>query len=151
MDRLTLRIYATALLGTPYRWGGADTIDGFDCSGLVLELLWSQGMWPKGEDANAAEIYRRYAKAGCEIVRAPANKIVFEPGMLAFYGANLADITHIAMVFDTGGTIIEAGGGNSKTVDRATAAAQNAFVRLRRLDHRSDFLVTLRPDRLPAP
>lgn len=31
-------IYATSLIGTPYRWGGNSTAEGFDCSGLVAHV-----------------------------------------------------------------------------------------------------------------
>jgi cell wall-associated NlpC family hydrolase len=32
---LDVPIYATSLVGTPYRWGGGTPGEGFDCSGLV--------------------------------------------------------------------------------------------------------------------
>lgn len=150
MNRLSLIAYANALIGTPYRWGGANTIDGFDCSGLILELLWSQSLWPSGRDSTAAEIYHAFVRAGTYVEYSPAKKTLWDPGTLAFYGENVKKISHIAMVIDWAGTIIEAGGGNSKTVDLTTAAAQNAFVRLRQITHRTDLLATLTIDRPPA-
>src|SRR4030042_825630 len=64
--------YAWGFLGLPYRWGGDDPIKGFDCSGLIVELLQGVGLLPHGTDLTASGLYLRYANrvvakgyAGC--------------------------------------------------------------------------------------
>jgi cell wall-associated NlpC family hydrolase len=126
--------YALSFLGLPYRWGGDDPIHGFDCSGLVQEILASVGMDPPG-DQTAHGLFQYFLTRNAGSAGS---------GALAFYGKADA-ITHIAMLInDT--TIIEAGGGGSKTQNMQDAANQNAFVRLRPLKHRKDLVAVLLPN-----
>lgn len=130
--KLILYTYLMAMIGQPYRWGGDDTIDGFDCSGLALEALWSQGMGPVS-DATAAEILKYYERNKVE-------KALF--GALVFFGKDTP--THIGICLnDT--LMIEAGGGGSLTTTKEAAAKQNAFVRIRPIKRRSDFLCFVLP------
>lgn len=127
--KVVLYDYALKFIGQPYRWGGDDPIDGFDCSGLVLELLQSVGVWPKGVDANAQGIHDHFTGT------------VSEPGfgVLAFYGKSTKEITHVA--FCLGELLkLEAGGGGSHTVTRTDAAEQNAYVRIRPIKSRVDLI-----------
>ena len=39
--------------GTPYLWGGDDPMSGFDCSGMVVELLKVSGHLNENEDLSA--------------------------------------------------------------------------------------------------
>lgn len=64
--------YVWTFLGLPYRWGGDDPIQGFDCSGLIVEVLQAVGLLPHGSDLTANGLYLRYSKnvvdrgyAGC--------------------------------------------------------------------------------------
>ncbi len=124
---------AFRLVGTPYRWGGDDAIDGFDCSGLVIELLQSVGALPPGFDATAEGLRRRFAPVG------PAEA---KFGDLVFFGAQTA--THVGMYLGDG-LMVEAGGGGSKTTSTEAAAQQNAYVRVRPVSNRSDRLGFARP------
>lgn len=131
-----LREYAMQMVGRPYIWGGDDPILGFDCSGLVQELLASVGMDPPG-DQTAQALYDHFltrAKAGVQSC-----------GALAFYGPSLKAINHVAMMIDDR-RVIEAGGGTSNVLSVADAARVNAYVRVRLLRHRKDLLGTLMPN-----
>jgi cell wall-associated NlpC family hydrolase len=130
-----LQEYALRFVGLPYRWGGDDPINGFDCSGLVQELLASVGMDPPG-DQNAQGLFEHFLPSSHREVRGA--------GALAFYGITPEKITHVAMFIDHD-TVIEAGGGGSKTLTREDAAAQNAFIRLRPYNHRKDLVAVLMP------
>lgn len=130
----TLRRYALSFLGLPYRWGGDDPVLGFDCSGLVQELLASVGMDPPGDQT--AEALREYFSVHGK-ASAPAM------GALLFFGKPGA-ATHIAMAID-GWRMIEAGGGGSKTNTEADAARQNAYVRIRPIANRRDLIAVLMP------
>lgn len=130
-----LKATALSFLGKPYVWGGDDPINGFDCSGLVQEILASVGMDPKG-DQTAQGIYDIFNPIGTPLERGL--------GALAFYGKSIKEITHIAMLLDEE-HIIEAGGGGSKTLTAQDAIRQNAFVRIRRVDNRSDLVAIVMP------
>lgn len=119
------------LYGLPYRWGGDDPLQGFDCSGLVVEMLQSVGVLPHGSDLTADGLWRRYPR-----VQAP------ERGALALFGS-ATRASHVGIVLDVlpdRVLMIEAGGGGSSTTDAGTAARQNAYIKVRPVTRRDDFL-----------
>jgi len=130
-----LQAYMLRLVGTPYRWGGDDPILGFDCSGIAQELLASVGADPPG-DQSALALYQYFKNSNLGDIRGC--------GALVFYGKSLTEISHVAMMLDSV-HIVEAGGGGSTTTTLEAAAKQNAFVRIRRIDHRKDLLAVLMP------
>jgi cell wall-associated NlpC family hydrolase len=109
-------------VGLPYVWGGDDAIQGFDCSGFVIELLKSVGLYPRGSDTTAEGLFGYYKdkevqdiKEGCLVFWATGNKI-----------------THVEYVWKKKLTI-GASGGNSKVKTRADAIKHNAYVKVRPL------------------
>lgn len=128
--------YAFQFVGRVYQWGGDDPISGFDCSGFVSELLRSAGV--------VAYDYRGTAQSIYDLVSVKGSSEMIEAGSLAFYGKSLKEITHIGYCID-GVHMIEAGGGNSETTNTANASARNAFVRLRPIRYRRDFLTAVKP------
>lgn len=127
--------YAMTFVGTPYRWGGDDPMTGFDCSGLVQELLASVGMDPAG-DQSAQALYNYFEGSG--------ERNAYLAGALAFYGQSVTKITHVAMLLDQY-RVIEAGGGGSATTSAEQAATQNAYVRIRPVNRRGDLIAVIRP------
>lgn len=127
--------YAMSFLGVPYRWGGENPITGLDCSGLVQEILKSVGMDPPG-DQTAQALFNHFVKV--------SRSGEFCEGAIAFYGSSMNKITHVAFMIDSF-RVIEAGGGGSLTLTKEDASHQNAFVRIRPVKHRQDFLTTLNP------
>lgn len=126
--------YAMQFVGLPYKWGGDDTIKGFDCSGFAQEILAAVGMDPQG-DQTADRLYRYFKEQGDRGVR--------RPGALSFYGKP-ERITHIGFCV-TRDLMLEAGGGGSKTVDAEAAARHNAYIRMRPIKARSDFVECIMP------
>lgn len=124
-----LRGYAMSHLGLPYIWGGDDSVDGYDCSGFVIELMKSCGLAP-GHDMTANSLMYYYKQIGREC--SP------QFGALAFYGKKDLS-THIAFCLDHT-RIIEAGGGGSRTKTREDAAKHNAYIRIRPVEYRRDYL-----------
>jgi cell wall-associated NlpC family hydrolase len=122
--------YAMQLVALPYRWGGDDTLEGFDCSGLCIELLRAGGVLPGNVDMNAHGLFHY-----------PAFQYAGEAdfGVLAFYGKEKQRPTHVGFCLD-GRFMLEAGGGGSATTSLAAAAKQNAYVRVRPVSHRTDFI-----------
>ena len=131
----TLRAYALRFVGLTYAWGGDDPLNGWDCSGLVQELLASIGMDPPG-DQTAQTLFNHYEKS--------STWNVFGCGSIAFYGESVTKITHVAMMIDQY-RIVEAGGGDSSVTSAKIAAEKNAFVRVRLLNQRKDLVAVLRP------
>jgi cell wall-associated NlpC family hydrolase len=129
--------YALSLLGTPYRWGGDDPIHGFDCSGLIIELLSSVGILPHGADMTSQMLCNRF-KLGAPLGQRP------EFGALVFYGRSENEISHVGMLINSV-CMVEAGGGTSATKDRESAANQNAFVRVRPFLARRDLVCLYMP------
>ena len=137
MTNKILYDYAMSFIGKPYIWGGDDPILGYDCSGFVQEILEAAGVDPKG-DQTAQGLYNHFYKVDYGRYQ------VREFGSLAFYGKDFKRITHIAFCLDTE-TIIEAGGGGTRTNNAEDAARQNAYIRVRPLRRRSDLIVCIKP------
>jgi cell wall-associated NlpC family hydrolase len=128
--------YALSFIGLPYIWGGDDAVAGFDCSGLVQELLAAIGADPAG-DQNAQTLHDHFLANG---------KLgVMGLGALVFYGKSTKEISHIVMMLDDK-SCIGADGGGSTTVDRAAAIKANAFVKVRPFDYRKDMVAIVMPD-----
>lgn len=132
-----LRAYAYAMIGLPYKYGGDDFIEGYDCSGVNIELLQSVGMLPYRFDTTSQGLYNRFKKTDTF-----DGKLRF--GDLLFFGKSVRKISHTAWALD-GHRFIEAGGGTSKTKTRKDAARDNAFIRIRPLTWRKDRVAILRP------
>ncbi|KKK93046.1 hypothetical protein LCGC14_2696780, partial [marine sediment metagenome] len=100
--QLTDRQVATRLawhfIGLPYIWGGDDPVLGFDCSGLVIELLRSVNRLPRKGDWTASTLSRMFPS-----ILSP------QEGALVFYGGS-DKITHVAYCINSK-LCIEAGGG----------------------------------------
>ncbi|MBW1999911.1 MAG: C40 family peptidase [Deltaproteobacteria bacterium] len=77
--------YAWSFIGHWYRWGGDDP-SGFDCSGLVIEILTAVGVLPRGYDNTSGGLYKRFQSYH---VRFP-----FE-GCLAFWTNKAGRIIHV--------------------------------------------------------
>lgn len=121
-------------LNTPYFWGGAGPY--YDCSGLIIECLKMRGWVASSFDATAHDIFTRTLSGGTLKPKAHA---------LSFYGTKQR-IIHVGYcVSDT--HMIEAGGGDSKTKTVEDAIKQAAFIRLRTIYHRKDFIGINVPDK----
>lgn len=128
--------YAMSFLGKSYIWGGDDPILGFDCSGLVQEILAGVGLDPKG-DQTANELMK-FAATNWKMT----DKAV--EGTIVFFGSSSELATHVAFSIGNG-LMIEAGGGGSKTITAKDAIAQNAFVRMRPIALRKDVIAVFDP------
>lgn len=130
--------YAWRMVGIPYKWGGRNPLDGLDCSQLVQEVLTAGGRWPVGVDKTAQGIYDELRRQGKPACSPP------EAGALAFFGQSATALSHVGYVINRD-LMIEAGGGDQHVVDRATATARGAMVRVRPIRARKDFFVCLMP------
>jgi hypothetical protein len=117
-------------LGTHYSWGGDDPL-GFDCSGLITEILKSPGLVRRGERLTAQGFHDRYQ---ARLVYPPISLV---PGMLVFWAREDGSIRHVEIVYDvlTDNTVVTIGasGGGPHTKTREDAMRDNAFVQLRPL------------------
>lgn len=144
MTRETFIMASLQFLKLPYKWGGDDPIKGFDCSGLIQELYAMIGIDPPG-DQTAQSLYEYFKGRSAEGAR--------DTGALVFYGKSLIKITHVGMIIcdnnDGCLSMIEAGGGGSSTNSPEDAAKQNAYVRIRPFNARTDIVSVLLPKALP--
>ena len=131
--------YAWTFLGLPYHWGGDDPIRGFDCSGLVIEVLKSVGLLPPNYDTTANGLYIRYA-----------SKVVAQgyAGCLLFWFNSQMIATHIELMVDDYHAIGASGGGSSTTSQQA-AIDQNAYVKLRPINYRGQGYKIVDPFKVP--
>lgn len=117
-----------SFVGTEYHFGGDDPLKGFDCSGLAMEMLIAFGF--KIPDMNAHNLY-----VWCQAQGFKPHK---QLGALSFYGKRDA-ITHVGIVLNEH-LMIEAGGGDSTVTSTEIAAAKNAFIRIRPILYRRDYV-----------
>ena len=82
--------HALALLGTPYRWGGAGT-DGFDCSGLVGYVFHS------ALGIELPRVSREMATSG-ELI---SDRAQLSPGDLVFFG-HRGRVSHVGIYVGEG-------------------------------------------------
>lgn len=108
---------AWTLLDRPYSWGGDDPLKGFDCSGMVIELLKSVGRLPRKFDCRAKDLFNMFPKVGKP-----------RSGCLVFYGVE--EISHVEFCINKW-LAIGASGGGSKVKTREDAIKYNAFIKLR--------------------
>lgn len=118
--------YLWSFIGTPYRWGGDDPMQGFDCSGLVVEVLKGVGLLRANEDLTANGLYVRYGNH--EVVKPYAGCLILWLNVSGF-------ATHVEFMADDFHTIGASGGGSSTTSSQA-AVDQNAFVKMRPVGYR---------------
>ncbi len=128
--------YAWSFVGTPYKIGGDDPMAGIDCSGLIMELLIAAGVFPHGTDMTAQRLFDHFKS--------------FEtldngsPGALVFFGSSPAKVTHVGFCISEK-NMIEAGGGRADTDTLEKAIALNAFVKMRPIKYRKDFIGIFMP------
>lgn len=132
--RSTAVKYAWTHLNSFYKWGGDDP-SGWDCSGLVQEILAAVGLDPRG-DQTADTLSIAFEK-----IDFYENGI--QEGCLCFFGS-AARVTHVGFSIGNG-LMIEAGGGGSNTTSAAAAIRQNAYVRIRPISNRKDLVCVCDP------
>lgn len=113
---------AWAYLGKPYYWGGDDPIQGFDCSGFVIECLKSAGVLPRAGDWTAHNLYH--------IEMFPPRLDPHEGYLVFWHGENPNRIIHVELCLNDRFSIGASGGG-SKTKTEADAIRQNAYIKIR--------------------
>ena len=128
--------YAKSFIGKPYIWG-AEGPTGFDCSGLVQEILRSVGEDPAG-DQTAQALYDHFFDTATKLPEP-------ESGALVFYGKSHKAISHIAFGIDNF-RVVEAGGGGHGCINVDAANRINAMVRIRPYNHRKDIVCILLPE-----
>lgn len=110
--------------GLPYLWAGDDPIAGFDCSGLIMEMLQSRGIYGRHEDRTAEGIWQDHKH---NEISSPYNPYI---GCLVFwFSPEDGRAKHVAVVKNDLGIIIHAAGGGGATRTRGDAIRQNAYIR----------------------
>jgi len=120
--------YIKWFIGKPYIWGGDDPVKGFDCSGLIHEVLQAHGLEKRGFDSTAHDLY-------CKLLNQGLPKLATGyPGCLVFWFKN-GKAVHVAMLIGNE-FICHAGGGGSSTTSVDEAAKQNAYIRKDEIGYR---------------
>lgn len=133
--------YALSFAGRAYHWGGNDPIEGFDCSGFVQEILMAFGCLKRTKQKYSAQTLFQITPKSALFL---AGMEVPQAHDIVFFGPHDLAISHVG--FCAGQHfMIHAASGDSTTTSDAVAAAQNAFVRIDRIDYRSDILLFIRP------
>jgi cell wall-associated NlpC family hydrolase len=108
----------------PYRWGGDDPLEGFDCSGFCIEILKSVGLLSKKGDWTAAGLWDYFKDR-------PA--LTPEKGCLVFYGD---PPTHVEFVISKMHSMGASGGGRASTSEEA-ASRMNAYIKVRPINRQT--------------
>ena len=93
----TALAYALSQRGTPYRWGGESPGVGFDCSGLTQAAYAAAGI-------TLPRVAQAQYDAGPHV---PPGQVL-EPGDLVFFGSSTSDVTHVGIVVNPAGEMIDA-------------------------------------------
>ena len=119
---------AKLYIGFPYLWGGQSPLNGFDCSGLVVEVLKSVGLISDTADFTAQQFYYIFKH-----VNAPSK------GYLVCYGSSPSNVTHIGICIDEE-LMIESAPGGSKVDSIKSAIKTDSRVRIRPIMRRIDIV-----------
>ena len=118
-------------INKPYKWGGNDPLEGYDCSGLVVEMLQSVGIIGRNEDYTADDMFRKFPDTD-----------ILEPGTLVFWdwdGDGKMDHVEVIALIDDDGQLYTIGssGGTYATNSPEQASRDDAYIKLRPLmpDH----------------
>ncbi len=124
--------YLWKWIGVKYHYGGDDAMIGFDCSGLIVEVLQAVGIL---EGAN--QNYKDWTAHGLYL-KFKDNKPIepYQEGCLIFWFRNGKAI-HVGMMVNSEFCISSASG-TSETTTIEEAIKQNAFVKLRSIKYRGD-------------
>lgn len=133
-----LVIYAFSFVGTPYKWGGDNPMDGFDCSGLVVEILKSSGFIRYNADLSGQELYDLLIakNIGIQIPKPQAGAIVF-------YGEP-KHIHHIGFAVSPT-MMISAASGDETILTKDDARIRGAYVKLRPVNYMHDLAAIILP------
>ncbi|RPI56414.1 MAG: hypothetical protein EHM49_00030 [Deltaproteobacteria bacterium] len=118
---------AWKMWGLPYKWGGDDPIESFDCSGMVVEILKSVGALPRKGDWTAHSLWELFK-----------DRLVEHPyeGCLVFWENGSGKVIHVELCLDNELSIGASGGGSS-TLTEQNASDQNAYIKVRPFRSRS--------------
>ena len=130
---MNLSTIAMLYIGVPYIYGGNCILTGVDCGALVAECLRSIGQHGKA-DINAQMIFDKY-------IGVSKDGVIRKDSILLF-GRDYTSISHIAIALDDN-LMIEAGGGDKRTTNKEIAAQMNAYVRIRPISWRKDYLTAI--------
>lgn len=132
--------YARSFVGCPYIYG-ANGPDQFDCSGFICYVLRKPGLVRLGEDFSALGLYEKFRATGTFV---DVRTLTFPAGTLIFYGKDVKNIDHVALVADWF-SVIECGGGDSQTQTIEAARKAGAGVRERGIHLRGDLVTAILP------
>lgn len=139
MDRNTYLAYLFTFLDIPYKWGGSHRLEGLDCSGAAQLWLDALCIDPPG-DQSAHGLYVHFKTVGKKLLD-------IDLGTLLFFGT-VDHVTHVAMAISDK-LMIEAGGGGSKTLTLEDAIRQGAYIKISRINRRSDLVAAIKPIGIP--
>lgn len=117
--------YIQRWIGTPYLWSG-DDFSGFDCSGLIMEVLQGVGLESRRTDKTANGLYEKYKAFTVSQGYG---------GCLVFWRNEHDAIIHVELMIDDM-HVVGASGGGSATTSLGQAIKQNAFVKMSPLNYR---------------
>jgi len=132
--------YLLNFVGTPYKWAGNNPIEGFDCSGLIMEGLKAHGIAKYNEDLSSQSIFDKLS--GGYKYFSPDSHMIIKNDLL-FFGKSAREISHVAIAYDNM-LMLEAGGGDSTCTSVKRARKLGAFVRVRPIKNRKDLIATVR-------
>ena len=120
--------YLKHWIGTPYKWGG-DDFSGFDCNGIMHEILQAYGVEKRGFDSTAHDLY---------LIHKDKQTTQPHPGCLVFWFNN-GKATHVEMVSEIIGGhvfVMGASGGGSDTTTIEKAIKRNAYIKQNKIGYR---------------